>query len=272
MPQLTTIKDDARTSWATGDYDAMMRQERLYGVGDRLIERVGLGPGTTVLDVACGTGNAAIPAARAGAQVTGVDLTPEMLAVARDRAREAGVDIEWVEGDAEDLPFADRSFDVALSTFGCMFAPRHEAVAEELVRVLRPGGRLVVCAWTPEGAIGDFFGTIAAHLPPLPSIVDPPLRFGDEDHVRRLFEGTGVRLRFERDSWDIEHTSPAAAVECYTTTLGPVVEARRLAESEGRWPALERDLLDLFERQDRGDGDGLVLRAEYLVVLGDLDG
>jgi SAM-dependent methyltransferase len=272
MAQLTTLKSDARATWATGDYDAMMRQERLYGVGERLVERVGVGPGTRVLDVACGTGNAAIPAARTGAQVTGVDLTPEMLDVARSRARDAGVDIEWLEADAEDLPFEDRSFDVVLSTFGCMFAPRHEAVAEELVRVLRPGGRLAVCAWTPEGTIGDFFRTVGAHLPPPPSIVDPPLRFGEEEHVRRLFEGTGMHLRCERDSWDIEHASAAAAVDCYTTTLGPVVEARRLAESEGRWTALERDLLDLFERQDRGDGDGLVLRAEYLVVLGDRDG
>jgi SAM-dependent methyltransferase len=271
MPQLATIKDDARTTWATGDYDAMMRQERLYGVGERLVERAGVERGTTVLDVACGTGNAAIPAARKGARVTGLDLTPGMLDIARGRAEDAGVDIEWIEGDAEDLPFDDQSFDVVLSAFGCMFAPRHEAVAEELVRVLRPGGRLTLCAWTPEGAIGAFFRTVAPHLPPLPSIVDPPPRFGEEDYVRRLFEGTGMRLRFDRETWDIEHASAAAAVECYTTTFGPVVEARRLGESEGRWPELERDLLELFEGLDRGDGTSLVFPAEYLVVLGERD-
>jgi ubiquinone/menaquinone biosynthesis C-methylase UbiE len=140
MQKLAEIKQEAQAAWAAGDYDAMMRQEGLYEVGTSIVRRAGVGAGEDVLDVACGTGNAAIPAARAGASVTGLDLTPAMLAAARDRARAADVAIEWVEGDAEDRPFDDRRFDVILSTFGCMFAPRHEVVADEVARVLRPGG------------------------------------------------------------------------------------------------------------------------------------
>ncbi len=268
MPKLADIKDDARTTWATGDYDAMMRQEQLYGVGERLVRHAGVRPGEAVLDVACGTGNAAIPAAAAGADVTGVDLTPRMLEVARQRAADAGVEVAWTEGDAEDLPFEDGRFDVVLSAFGCMFAPRHEVVADELVRVLRPGGRLAVCSWTPQGAFGDFFRTVGAHLPPMPDIVDPPPLWGDEDHVRELFEGTGVHLEFVRETWEIGHGSAAAAVECYTTAFGPVVEARRLAEAEDRWPQLRDDLLALFDRVDTSGSERVVFPAEYLVVLG----
>jgi SAM-dependent methyltransferase len=268
MPKLADIKQDAQTTWATGDYDAMMRQERLYGVGARLVRHAGLRPGEVVLDVACGTGNAAIPAAAAGAEVTGVDLTPQMLEVAQRRADDAGVEVRWTQGDAEDLPFDDGHFDVVLSAFGCMFAPRHEVVADELARVLRPGGRLAVCSWTPEGAIGDFFRTVGAHLPPMPDIVDPPPLWGDAQHVRELFEGTGIDLEFVRESWEIGHDSADDAVECYTTAFGPVVEARRLAEAEGRWPQLRQDMLALFDRLDVSGNQRVVFPAEYLVAIG----
>ncbi len=268
MQQLLEFKQSARTTWATGDYDAMMRQEQLYGVGVELVQRLGIGRDETVLDVACGTGNAAIPAAEAGARVTGVDLTPEMLATARRRAASADVEVAWTEGDAEDLPFDDDSFDVVVSTFGCMFAPRHEVVADEIARVLRPGGRLGVASWTPQGAFGEFFRTVGAHLPPSPDYVDPPPLWGDEQHVTELFEGTGIRLDFAREAWEIGHDSLQAAVECYTTALGPVVEARQLSESEGAWPQLRDDLLELFRRHDTSDDDRLVFPAEYLVVVG----
>jgi SAM-dependent methyltransferase len=268
MPKLADIKQDARTTWATGDYDAMMRQEQLYEVGARLVHHAGIRRGEVVLDVACGTGNAAIPAAATGAEVTGVDLTPRMLEGAQRRAADAGVDADWIEGDAEDLPFEDGHFDVVLSAFGCMFAPRHDVVADELARVLRPGGRLAVCSWTPEGAIGDFFRTVGAHLPPMPDIVDPPPLCGDEQHVRELFDGTGIELEFVRESWDIGHDSAASAVECYTTAFGPVVEARRLAEAEGRWPQLRKDMLALFDRLDGSGKKRVVFPAEYLVAIG----
>lgn len=268
MQQLADYKDKARATWGAGDYDAMMRQEQLYGVGERLVRRMAIGSGDVVLDVACGTGNAAIPAAQAGAQVSGVDLSPEMLAVARRRAEAVGAEVEWTEGDAEQLPFDDARFDVVLSTFGCMFAPRHEVAADEIARVLRPGGRMGVCSWIPQGAIGDFFRTVAAHLPPDPGFVDPPPLWGDETHVRQLFEGTGIELEFEREHWEIGHDSPEAAVECYTTTFGPVVDARRLAEAEGRWARLHEDMTRLFERHNTTGTTRVAFDAEYLVILG----
>ena len=269
MQQLAEYKEQATATWGTGDYDAMMRREGLYGVGQRLVRRLGIRPGEVVLDVACGTGNAAIPAAQAGAQVTGVDLSPEMLAVARRRAESAGVEVAWTEADAERLPWDDGAFDVVLSTFGSMFAPRHEVVANEIARMTRrAGGRLGICSWTPHGVIGDFFRTVAAYLPPDPQFVDPPLLWGDETYVRELFEGTGIHLTFDRAHWEIAHDSPQAAVECYATTFGPVVQARRLAAMDGRLEHLRDDLTRLFE-QHRVNGTPRVrFPAGYLLVLG----
>lgn len=267
MHQLADVKAAARSVWARGDYDAMMRTEGLYAVGAQLVRRLGIGAGQRVVDVACGTGNAAIPAARAGGRVTGVDLTPEMLEIARGRAHAAGVTVEWVNGDAEDVPLPDAHADVVLSTFGCMFAPRHEVVADELVRILAPGGRLGLCAWTPEGVIGDFFRIVAGHLPPDPEFVDPPLEWGDEAHVRELFEGTGLTLAFDRDAWEITHPSVDAAVACYADNLGPVQLARELTTADGRWPELRGELAELFARHAVDDGR-VVFPAEYLVVTG----
>jgi SAM-dependent methyltransferase len=268
MPLLQEFKRTARATWAAGDYDAMMRQEGLYESGDRIVQLAGVGEGEVVLDVACGTGNAAIPAARAKATVTGLDLTPEMLAVARSRAADAGVQVEWREGDAEELPFADASVDVVLSTFGVMFAPRHEVVADEIARVLRPGGRVGLVAWTPEGTIGEFFRIGGAYLPPMPDFVDPPLAWGTESRVRELFEGTGIGFDFIREMAGLRHHSVESAVECYVNWFGPMVQARANAEADGRWPAFRQDLAGLFARHSEPDGDGIVFPAEYLVALG----
>ncbi|TGG92893.1 class I SAM-dependent methyltransferase [Natronospirillum operosum] len=267
MQQLSEVKSAARTVWARGDYDAMMRAENLYEVGAQLVRRLGIGAGQNVVDVACGSGNAAIPAAQAGARVTGVDLTPHMLDLARGRAQEAGVDVEWIEGDAEELPFSDAHADIVLSTFGCMFAPRHDVVADELARILAPGGQLGLCAWTPEGVFGDFFRIVANYLPPDPEFVDPPLAWGDEKNVRELFEGTGLALSFERAIWEITHPSVDAAVSCYTDYLGPVNMARELTQADGRWPDLQAELADLFARYKTADGQ-VVLPAEYLTITG----
>src|SRR5262249_5902660 len=161
MQELAEFKQTARAVWAAGDYDAMMRQEGLYEAGARPAGGVGAGAGEDGLDPAGGTGNAAIPAARAGASVTGLDLTPAMLEAARARGKAAGATVEWVEGDAEHLPFDDRRFDVILSTFGCMFAPRHEVVADEIGPLLRPRGRLGGCAGARGGRGGSFFRPVA---------------------------------------------------------------------------------------------------------------
>ncbi|WP_233712127.1 nitroreductase/quinone reductase family protein [Kribbella turkmenica] len=180
-------------------------------------------------------------------------------AVARARERAGELAVEWVEGDAEELPFEDQRFDVVLSTFGCMFAPRHEVVADELARVLRPGGRLGLCTWTQNG-VGDFFRALDGYFPPAPPFVDPPLAWGDEDHVRESFEGTRIELSIKREVFVIRHPSAEAAVDCYATAFGPVVLAREALGD--RWPELRRDLFELFASRDA------TLPAEYLVIQG----
>src|SRR4051794_4393978 len=162
---LEQMKQGVRATWAAGDYEEIARRT-LWPVGERIVRRAAVAPGEDVLDVACGTGNAALRAAAAGARVVGVDLTPELFEAGRRLAAEARVEVEWVEGDAEELPAGDDAFDVALSVFGCIFAPRHAVTARELARVLRPGGRLCVTAWTPEGEMGKLFRTLGGYLPP----------------------------------------------------------------------------------------------------------
>ena len=263
---VATFKQVNRTMWAAGNYDAIA--ELVWGAGERLVRRLGVRPGEDVLDVACGTGNAAIPAAEAGARVVGLDLTPELFERGRTRAEAAGVEIEWIEGDAEALPFADATFDVVVSTFGCMFAPRHEVAAGELARVLRPGGRLGVVAWTPEGFVGDFFRSLGAHLPPPPPFAAPPVLWGDPDHVRSLLGGAGLELEFERDQVEFRFDSARQAVECYETNFGPVIKAREHLEAEGRWEPARADFIELYERHELDEGGSLSFPGEYLIVLG----
>ena len=198
MEPLAEYKNIARGLWAAGDYDLMASTEGLYATGDHLVRTAGISRADHVLDVACGTGNATLPAAATGATVTGLDLAPAMLTAAAKRAAGAGLTIEWQEGDAEDLPFGDGGFDVVLSAFGAMWAPRHEVVAGELARVLRSGGRLALASWAPEGSMAEFFSTVAGFAEPAPDFADPPLLWGSEAHVRELFEGTGVDLEFRR--------------------------------------------------------------------------
>ncbi len=259
LAELAKLKQGARATWAAGDYHAIAERQ-LWEVGPRIVEAVDVHPGEDVLDVACGTGNAALRAAQAGARVVGVDLTPELFAAGRRLAAEAAVAIDWVQSDAEELPFGDESFDVVVSTFGCMFAPRHEVTAHELVRVLRPGGRLGITSWTPEGGMGVFFRTVGAYLPPPSALAEPPGLWGSEAHVESLFVGTGIELEFERDvvaSAPFESTD--AALEFLTAKFGPMMMARQLAEASGRWPELRAELETLYERDEP---------LEYLVTVG----
>jgi SAM-dependent methyltransferase len=259
---LAQFKQMARANWAAGDFPAIARND-LWAMGDRIVRRVGVAPGEDVLDVACGTGNAAIRAAAAGGRVVGVDLTPELFEAGRCEAAAAGVEIDWVEGDAEELPFENASFDVVLSTFGVMFAPRHQVVARELGRMLRPGGRMALFNWTPDGAVGRGFKQMGRHLPPPPDFASPPLLWGVEQHVRDLFAGTGVELAFDRElapNTQGRFRSIDERIEYYTTAFGPMINLRRMSQAQGTWPEVRADLAELYRR---GDDD-----AEYLVVLG----
>ena len=262
MTDVVEFKQGVRATWAAGDFDVVA--ERIWAVGERCVGHAGVKAGDVVLDVACGTGNAALRAAQAGAQVTGADLTPELFVAAQRRAAEMGVEVDWIEADAEDLPFEDESYDVVLSTFGCMFAPRHEMAAGEIARVLRPGGRIALCNWTPEGEVGDFFRTIGGYMPPPPDFAQSPLLWGTEDHVRELFEGTGIELDFVRETVVMEFGSAEEALQEYETKFGPVVMAKAALEPQGKWQALRGDLVEQF-------ADGR-FEPEYLVVRGTKSG
>jgi SAM-dependent methyltransferase len=258
-PLLAELKLRARKTWAAGNYAEIARRE-LWPLGERVVARAGVGSGEEVLDVACGTGNAALRAAAAGARVVALDLTPELLENGRVLAAEAGVTIDWVEGDAEALPFADASFDVVLSTLGVMFAPRHRVAAAELARVVRAGGRMALCSWFEESAVTQILRTTASYLPAPPAFVDPPWLWGSERHVRSLFAGTGIELEFERGVAEFPRfESTDDDVEYHSTRFGPLIAARAVTEADGRWPELRSRLRELHE--------GLT-SSEYLLVLG----
>lgn len=244
---LDQLKAQARAIWRAGNYDAVA--EGIWPVGERVVTRVGVMPEDRVLDVAAGTGNAAIRAAQAGASVTALDLTPELFDAGRNRARRAGVEIEWVQGDAEQLPFEDGTFSVVLSTFGVMFAPRHAVAAREIGRVLRPRGRIGLATWSPDGNVGDLFRTVASELPPPPAVAQPPLAWGEPEYLRELLGDAGIEATFQVETLDIDpHVDVAEAVEFYTTSFGPLIMARRHLEPEGRWDSLAIRLRPILER------------------------
>jgi SAM-dependent methyltransferase len=258
------LKDRARKTWAAGDFDDIARM--FPGVGEKLVERAEIAPGMKVLDVACGTGAATIPAALAGGVCTGVDLIPAMFDAARKHASEAGVEIEWVEGDAEALPFADASFDRVLSTFGVMFAPDHEQTAAELARVCAPRGAIAVANWTPEGMIGDMFKIIGSRLPKPPANAKPPVLWGSEEHVRGLLEPHGLDVSTERAMAVFRGQTVEEVIDRFETNYGPWKMAQA-ALGDG-WAEVRTDLLDLFGSASEEDASGGVgAFAEYLIVI-----
>jgi SAM-dependent methyltransferase len=265
---LTELKQQEREMWATGDYGAVARS-MFWDVGARIVERVEVRRGDRVLDVACGTGNAAIRAARAGGAVVGLDLTPELFEEGRRLARAADVELEWVEGDAEALPFDDGTFDVVLSVFGCMFAPRHEVAAQELARVLVAGGRMGLCSWTPQSSIAELMRTLFAYLPPASEFSQPPPLWGSEEHVGGLFAGTGLQLRFEREHAAMRFPSVEDALRMFESNWGPFVCARQELERDGRWSALRADLGEVLERLNTSRDSTLVFSSEYLTAVGE---
>ena len=249
-----------------GDYAKVARS--LQAASDSLVARVGVAAGDDVLDVATGTGNAAVAAAELGATVTGLDLTPELFDAGRRRAADGNLAIEWIEGDAEQLPFADGSFDRVVSVFGAMFAPDHRRTAEELVRVCRAGGGTIgVCAWTPEGAFGRMIRLLMSRLPVPPAGFKPPALWGNEEYVERLFDGLGVRLAFTREHVVLEHASPEAWVTEAELTFGPIVMAKADLAPRGEWDSLRAELVDLYASLDAGGDGSFHVAAEYLTSV-----
>ena len=265
---VSAIKQGQRMMWTAGDYPDLART--IATVGELVAERAQAQSGERLLDVATGSGNVAIPAALAGAQVSGLDLTPKLLDVARERAAEAGVEIEFVEGDAEDLPFDDRSFDRVTSCFGVMFAPRHDVAAGEFVRVAKPGARIVVTAWTPEGLNGRMFRTVGSYMPPPPPELKLPVMWGNEDHVRGLFAESGAELAFERHMVTFEHESPERWFEYNERVLGPTIMAKAALEPQGKWDALRTELIGLYTDANEADDGTMRVRAEYLLTVAQL--
>jgi SAM-dependent methyltransferase len=259
------FKQRQRRVWSIGDFPDIAT--RIVSASDDLVAACDVGPGQDVLDVATGTGNAAILAAQRGAQVTGLDLTPELLDAARRRMGEAGVEIELIEGDAEELPFSDDSFDRVLSVFGVMFVPRHERGAAELVRVCRPGGVVGVAAWTPEGTTGQMFKILASHMPPPPPELKPPMLWGTEQHVRELFAPSGAEVEFERRVVSFVYGSAEEAIAYNERVLGPIVMVKAALEPEGKWDAVRQELRELFERGSRSTDDGVTFEGEYLMSV-----
>jgi ubiquinone/menaquinone biosynthesis C-methylase UbiE len=265
---LTELKRAHRGIWASGSYAAVAERLIEEVPPQHLLRRAAVEPGMTVLDVATGTGNVAIRAAQLGARVTGLDLTPELLDRARERVAGTELAIEWVEGDAEDLPFEDGSFDCVLSTFGVQFAPRHEVVARELVRVTRPGGTIGVVNWTPQGHLGRVLKTVGARMPKPPEYASPPPLWGNEEHLRELFGAQVEELKFERAINPFTGFASAAEwVDFMATNYGPLLKAKEKLSVGGEWDDLRRDLVALTAELDRGEGDGLHVQAEYLLAL-----
>ena len=252
--------------WSAGDWDTV--SELIASVGPKLLDRIGVGPGTRLLDIGTGSGGTvAIPAAQRGASVVGSDFIDTWFDAARSRAAEAGVEVEWIVADAQDLPFEDASFDVVTSTFGHMFAPDQAAAAAELARVVKPGGTIGFAAWRPAGNIGRSFATIGSHMPPPPPGFTPPPLWGTEERVRELLEPHGIELSFSNEAVRFERPSPDGLLELQESNFGPLVTAKATLGDEG-WPALREDLRQLFEDINEATDGTYAADMEYLQTIG----
>lgn len=264
VSELATLKAKLKVTWMSGDFDKIA--EIIAAGGAEFIERLQLQPRTRVLDVACGTGNLAIPAARAGALVTGVDIAPNLLVTARARAQAAGLRIQFDEGDVEALPYADAAFDEVVTMFGAMFAPQPPLVTVELARVCRPGGRVAMANWTPTGFIGQMFKVTSQHVPP-PSMPSP-LWWGDEVTVRERLSGDFTNLQCTRRELVMAFPmTPPEAVEYFRTWYGPTLRAFAALDEKGQ-AALRHDLAHLWTAHNSATDGTTSIRAEYLEVTG----
>ncbi len=264
-PDLAAIKAKQQQTWASGDYHAVAATIQI--ISEQLVDAADLQADWSVLDVAGGSGNTALAAARIGADVVSLDYVPSLLERSRQRALAEGLAYETVDGDAEAMPFADASFDAVISCVGVMFAPDHQRAAAEMVRVARPGGTIALANWAPDSFIGDLFRTTGAHVPP-PAGLQPPGLWGTEAHVRSLFGDQVEALSFERRTYTFRYRSPEHFVDYFRTWYGPTHKAFAALDEAGR-EALAADLTALVARYDRlGTGGAVAVPADYLEVVG----
>jgi len=264
----TELKARHRSMWASGDYPAMV-DTFLLPLGPQLVKAAGIGPGMKVLDVAAGTGNASLRAAAAGADVTASDLTPELLDAGSKVAEQQGLTLTWREADAESLPFEDDSFDVVMSSIGVMFAPHHQAAADELVRVCRPGGTIALLSWTPEGMIGALFRTMGPFAAPPPPGASPAPLWGSEAHLDEIF-GSRVQWRsHERRHLDITaFQDPVDYARHFRAYYGPTIAVAKNAAANGREAELDEALAAFCHEWNSGTDQDAVFRKEFLVSVG----
>jgi ubiquinone/menaquinone biosynthesis C-methylase UbiE len=263
-PDMGAIKDRQQKTWTSGNY--AMVGNLLVIMGERLCEAVDLRAGDKVLDVATGSGNTAISAARRFCEVTAIDYVPELIEQAKSRAQAERLDVSFEVGDAEHLSYADASFDVVLSTLGVMFAPDQEKAAGEMLRVCRPGGKIGLANWTPDGFIGNMFRTMGKHVAPPPGIKPPPL-WGTEERVRELFGEDISSLEATRKSYAWRYPSAESFVEYFRDYYGPTLKAFESLD-EGGQEALARDLEELLEDWNTSGDETLVVASDYLEVVG----
>jgi ubiquinone/menaquinone biosynthesis C-methylase UbiE len=258
------VKSRQQTVWASGDFSVVA--SRIVFQAEQLCETADIQAGWRVLDVATGSGNAAIAAARRGCDVVGIDFVPALLERGRARAASEHLGVEFKEGDAEDLPFPDASFDAVISVFGVMFAPDHQRAAAELARVCRPGGRIALASWTPDGFIGETFRVFSRHLPPAPGL-EPPVRWGDQVYLDSLFGDVAARVDSHRQTAVFRFRSAEENVEFFRTYYGPTLRAFESLDPPGR-ESLRDDLLALARRYDRNGGkESIAITADYLETV-----
>jgi ubiquinone/menaquinone biosynthesis C-methylase UbiE len=262
-PDFTAIKGKQQQTWASGDFAAVATT--LPIVSELLCEAVDLHTGERVLDVATGSGNTAIAAARRFGTVSGVDYVPALLERARERAAAERLEIEFREGDAEAIPYPDASFDAVLSTFGSMFAPDQAQAARELLRVCRPGGRIGMANWTPEGFIGEMFRVTGRHVPP-PAGLKPPVQWGSEARLRELFGDGVTSLTVTRRMYTFRYSSAEHWLDYFRTHYGPTLKAFQALDHDGQ-RRLAGDLLDLARRYNGATDGTLAVPAEYAEVI-----
>jgi ubiquinone/menaquinone biosynthesis C-methylase UbiE len=261
-----TLKAKHAAMWAMGNYDAVAT-EVIASLGPVVVDAVGITSGDRVLDVAAGSGNAAIPAALTGAAVVASDLTPELVEIGRQRSRDREIAIDWQIADAEALPFDDASFDAVISVVGVMFAPHHQAAADQLVRVTRPGGRIGLVSWTPEGFIGQMFVAMKPYAAPPPAGAQPAPLWGDPAHVQSLFGDRVTDLETRKASLVVDQfATPEAFRDYFKRNYGPTIAVyRNIADDPEKVAALDRDLVELARRFGL-DGDQRTFEWEYLVA------